>query len=79
MTKTAKIGMVLPNGNKWINVNGNPLFVVIASDKYFTAEKISEIIINALNEYSVCKNCKAVTKTKNVLCYGCHALSDPSL
>ena len=79
MNKTAEINMELPNGNKWINVNGNPLIEVIDSDEYFTAEKISEIVINALNEYSVCKKCKAVTKTKNDLCYGCHTLADPPL
>ena len=79
MNKIAEINMELPNGNKWINVNGNPLIEVIDADEHLTAEKISEIIINALNEYSICKYCKAVTKTKNDLCYGCHALSDPSL
>ncbi len=79
MNITAEINMELPNGNKWINVNGNPLIEVIDADKYFTAEKISEIIINALNEYSVCKKCKAVIKTKNDLCYGCYVFSDPSL
>ena len=79
MNKIAEITMILPNGNRFIRVNGNHLIEVIDSDKYFTAEKISEIVITALNEYSICKNCKAVTKTKNYLCYGCHALSDPSL
>ena len=79
MNKTAEINMELPNGNKWINVNGSPLIEIIDADEFFTAEKISEIVITALNEYSICKKCKAVTKTKNDLCYGCHALSDQSL
>ena len=71
--------MILPNGNRFIRVDGNPLIEIIDADKFFTAEKISEIVITALNEYSICKKCKAVTKTKNDLCYGCHALSDPSI
>ena len=79
MNKIAEITMTLPNGNRFIRVNGNPLIEIIDADEFFTAEKISEIVITALNEYSICKNCKAVTKTKNDLCYGCHALSDPSL
>ena len=79
MNKIAEITMTLPNGNRFIRVNGNPLIEIIDADKFFTAEKVSEIVVTALNEYSICKNCKAVTKTKNDLCYGCHALSDPSL
>ena len=79
MNKIAEITMTLPNGNRFIRVNGNPLIEIIDADKFFTAEKVSEIVVTALNEYSICKKCKAVTKTKNDLCYCCHALSDPSL
>ena len=79
MNKIAEITMTLPNGNKFIRVNGNTLIEVIDTDIYFTAEKISEIIVNALNDYSICKHCKAVTKSKTDLCYGCYALSDPSV
>jgi hypothetical protein len=79
MNKIAEITMILPNGNRFIRVNGNPLIEIIDADKFFTAEKVSEIVVTALNEYSICKKCKAVTKTKNDLCYGCHVLADPSL
>lgn len=47
MNKIAEITMILPNGNRFIRVNGNPLIEIIDADKIFTAEIISEIVVKA--------------------------------
>ncbi len=74
--KNAKIGEVLANGNVLIKIGQFSTIEIIDSNKVFTAQILAEIITETINQFSVCRKCGKLVKTKNDLCYGCFQLSD---
>ena len=74
--KNAEIGEVLPNGNVFVKIGSFDTIEIIDSNKVFTAKILAEVIVNAINQLSICTKCGNVSKTQNGLCYGCFQLSD---